>query len=108
MEKSANKRWKESGTTLSFKEWIERDNLKKDSFINFDSGLPDPSPISDTAKNILEEQKKSIEQTIGLKNPDSIDNTTIFGLDKKVLMFSGLVISASLVYFFYGRIKKNK
>jgi hypothetical protein len=29
MEKSANKKWKESGTTLSFKEWIDRENKKK-------------------------------------------------------------------------------
>ena len=30
MEKSANKRWKESGSTLSFKEWIERENRKNE------------------------------------------------------------------------------
>ena len=28
MEKSANKRWKESGSTLTFKEWIDRENKK--------------------------------------------------------------------------------
>ena len=28
-KKSANKIWKESGSTLSFKEWIERENIPK-------------------------------------------------------------------------------
>ena len=32
MEKSANKRWKESGSTLTFKEWIDRENKKNQEF----------------------------------------------------------------------------
>lgn len=108
MEKSANKRWKESGTTLSFKEWIERENQKKDSFLSFDSNVPAPTHISETAQQILDDQKRSIEQTIGLKNPYTATNATVFGLDRKVLVFSGLLVAASIGYLVYGRIKKNK
>lgn len=107
MEKSANKRWKESGTTLSFKEWIERENQKKASFISFDSNTQPSSTLSKTASEILEDQRKSIEKTIGLKNPYNVSNTTVFGLDKKVLAFSGLIVAASLGYYIYGRIKKK-
>ena len=56
MEKSANKKWKESGSTLTFKEWIDRENKKNGSseqgtFIPFD-GVPSPdtSSINDTLR----------------------------------------------------------
>ena len=47
MEKSANKKWKESGSSLSFKEWIERENRKKEpegNFIPF-SAKPEGLPV---------------------------------------------------------------
>lgn len=44
MEKSYNQRWKESGTTLTYKEWRRREDDKMASF----NGIPKPS---DSLKN---------------------------------------------------------
>jgi len=105
MEKSANKRWKESGTTLSFKEWIERENTKEvpdnmGSFIPF-NGDSASSVINDTIKAAQEDIKKSSGYV------DTASKDTVFGLDKRILIFSGILIASSLGFYFYTKIKKK-
>ena len=58
MEKSANKRWKESGTTLSFKDWIDIENKKEESKKNYLSfSIPKPS---DFLKDTIAQNKESV------------------------------------------------
>jgi hypothetical protein len=109
MEKSANKRWKESGTTLSFKEWIDRENKKKESeetFLNAD-GVGPSNVFEQTIDSTLNTSKEYIK-TAGLKHPDSEDKNKVFGLDKRVLVFSTVLIVGSLTYFFYQKLKNKK
>jgi hypothetical protein len=107
MEKSANKRWKESGSTLSFKEWINRENEKKDgkNFLPFDS----MSIQTDTANQISQSIKEDI---YGLEDTPtiatSIDQSKVLGIDKSILILSGLLIAASLTYYLIKRAKANK
>jgi hypothetical protein len=108
MEKSANKKWKESGTTLTFKEWIERENQKKEpegNFIPFDAT---PTSNSNVVQEILDSSKQSIEETAGYKTPEKANPNLVLGLDKKILIFSSLLIVGSLAYYFYDRLKKKK
>jgi hypothetical protein len=105
-KKSANKLWKESNTTLSFKEWIERENKKKTenqsgNFLPFNSGLP-----SDVVKDTLDRSKEQILSTSGYK-PEAT-NQTVLGLDKKILVFSGLLIVGSVGIYFYQKLKSKK
>lgn len=109
MEKSANKKWKESGSTLTFKEWIDRENKKKDSmnsnFLPFDS-----SGVSQTQQQItdsIREQIQSSEDLGGAGNYQE-DKSKFLGLDKGIFIFSTLLIVGSLTYFFVKRAKANK
>lgn len=105
-KKSANKLWKESNTTLSFKEWIERENKKKEenqkgNFLPFNSGVP-----SDVIKDTLQSSRDAMMRTAGYK-PEAT-NQTVLGLDKRILIFSGLVILGSVGIFFYQKLKNKK
>jgi hypothetical protein len=118
MEKSANKRWKESGTTLTFKQWIERENKKEQSKeLNFVSFEPENfrntvGDIGDTAKEILERGQAELEKlqeemkkNSGFK--DKEDKSKILGLNKGIVIFSGVIIVASLGFYFYSKFKKK-
>lgn len=88
-KKSANKLWKESNTTLSFKEWIDRENKKKTenqtgNFLPFNAGVP-----ADVIKDTLSQSKNELMSSAGYK-PEAT-NQTVLGLDKKILVFSDLL-----------------
>ena len=106
MEKSANKRWKESNTTLTFKEWIDRENKKNEvephSFIPFDGAQPiDTSAINQT----LAQAQNDILIASGYKSTPS--TSTVFGLDKNILIFSGVLIAGSIGVYFYLKAKRK-
>ena len=110
MEMSANKKWKMSGSTLSFKEWIDRENKKKEpegNFIPFygTAGI-DTSSVNKTIEETLKQSRENIAKTAGYK--EGVDTNTIFGLDKKIFVFSSIMIVGSLTYYFYSRLKKKK
>jgi len=105
MEKSANKRWKESGSTLSFKDWIDRENKKNEStesFLPFDA----QQSVKDTISQTLDESKQGIQEAVGYKNTSK--DSTFLGLDKGILAFSTILIVGSLGYYFYNRLKVKK
>jgi hypothetical protein len=114
MEKSANKLWKESGSTLSFKEWINRENQKKESggnFIPFNATQP-----SDAAQQILDASLQSSNQILAdesaqIKAQAGYKTTptpnTVLGLNSSVLVLSTLLIAGSLTYYFYTKLNKK-
>lgn len=109
MEKSANKRWKESGSALSFKEWIDRENRKKQAEGDFIPLIPDTSSIvKDTFATTLDRSRLDIERTAGFKTPEQADKSKVLGLDKKILVFSTLLIVGSVGVYFYQKLKKKK
>lgn len=106
MEKSANKRWKESKSTLTFKEWIDRENKKNESvestFIPFD-GIP--APDTSSINSTLQQAQQDILVASGYKNQPS--SSSVFGLDKNILIFSGILIAGSVGFYFYLKSKKK-
>lgn len=109
MEKSANKRWKESGSTLSFKDWIDRENRKKESEGNFIPFIPEPNrTIQDVIDTTLNRSKDEIVRTAGYKTAEQADTSKVLGLDKRILVFSTLLIVGSVTYYFYQRLKTKK
>ena len=115
MEKSANKRWKESGTTLTFKQWIERENKKEQpKELNFVSFEPENfrNTVGDTAEAVLAQSQlefdklqAEMKKNSGFK--DKEDKSKILGLNKGVVIFSGVIIVASLGFYFYSKFKKK-
>ena len=115
MEKSANKRWKESGSTLTFKEWIERENRKNEpEDVNFLPFVGDtlyqikkPTLDSSNIEKTIQEAKDDLVKSSGYKTISSEKSSTIFGLDKNVLLFSTILIAGSLGFYFYTKYKKK-
>jgi len=109
MEKSANKRWKESGTTLSFKDWINRENTKNKPEGNFIPFSPEPSSVAqDTINETLRRETESILKTAGFRKDAEYNKNKVFGLDKGVLIFSTLLVVGSVGFYFYGKMKKKQ
>jgi hypothetical protein len=102
MEKSANKIWRESGTTLTFKEWISRENMKKEetseTFIPFIG--------EDIVNKTLQDTTSSDNLNKNYNKPEKTN--TVLGLNKGVLIFSSMLIVGSLGFYFYSRLKNKK
>jgi hypothetical protein len=110
MEKSANKKWKESGSTVSFKEWIDRENKKKEPEGNFIPFIPEPmnTTVEDTIQGVLNREKQDIRKIAGYKTPDQADKYKVLGLDSRILIFSTILIVGSVSFYFYKKLKKKK
>jgi hypothetical protein len=85
--KTANQLYRESGSTLSFKEWIEREKAKGTEMIN--------QEIADAIAR-LQAGEPQVQE-----NPSA----TWYGLNKNVWIFGGLVIAGAIAYTIY---KKRK
>lgn len=87
--KSANQIWRESGTTLSFADWIQREK-EKGRF------LPNKM-VSDISDSIM----SNIKDSLGLDNPYSPPVNTkdkVIGLNKWVLVGSLVLITGAVIY----------
>lgn len=115
--KSANQLWKESNTSLSFKDWLEREKQKGKFILNKKFKGVDGI---DTTKidAILEDANQKAIDTLGLdgkKFEDALgvtkssvnerDNNKFLGLNKWLLISSLVVIGGAVAYKIYN---KNK
>ena len=101
IEKSANQLWKESGTTLSFKDWLNREKRK---FVNFNgdgkqSVMMVNKPLNDTIQKTL----GAIREETGYRTKES--GKTIFGVNKTIILVVGI---GALAFITYKIIKANK
>ena len=100
IEKTANQLWRESGTTLTFKEWLNREKAK---YMNFDG---DPGvimvnkPLNDTIQAALADARKAA----GYK--DRPENKTVLGLNKYVVIGAGVLVAGLIAYTVYKNWKK--
>ena len=110
--KSKNQLWKESGTTLGFKEWMNRETLKgtippKEELLNATGG----DGSLDTTK---------LEESLGINNTDKfekilginkaedvvgVNKNKFLGLNKWILLSSVLLISGAVAYKLYTKKK---
>jgi hypothetical protein len=120
MEKlSANQRWKKSGTTLPFKEWINREN-EKEKAKESSSLIPFDEPINNFEKNFQNfDTNQMVNDTISSTlNPDVYtykpplvteeNKNQVLGLDRNIFIFSSLIIVGSLSFYFYKKLKDKK
>jgi hypothetical protein len=99
-DKSANQLWKESGTSLSFANWLQREKDKG----NF---VPNKSVVLDTDEFVAD-STATIRNVLNLDKPvvaEEKDTNTVFGLNKWVLLFSLAVIGGAIGYKIYQKRK---
>jgi hypothetical protein len=98
MGNSLNKQWKESGTTLSYKEWRKREDEKMSSF----DGVSIPKKIDIRDSTNFQQTQKEMQEKGGYKT-DSEQKTTL-GINNYILVIGALIIVGAIGYKIY----KNK
>lgn len=99
--KSANQIWKESGSTLSFKNWLQREKDKGRFLPN--KQLIEFNQIN--SEDSLSDSQKLIQQTLKNKsnaNPKDITK----GLSKAVIIISVTLILGAVAFKIYQKQKK--
>ena len=99
MIKSLNQRYKESGTTLSYKEWRKREDEKMASF---DGITPAYQSLKDSVG--FQQTKEQMSKLGGYKQEES--GKTILGINQGVLIAAGVVILIAIGYKIYKTTKK--
>jgi hypothetical protein len=94
-DKSANQLWKESGTTLSFKDWIQREKEK---------GMLIPNKLVNDSIALIKSSVgiEDSNDSVVLKDKSSND---VLGLNKWAIISSILIIGGAVAYTIY---KKRK
>jgi hypothetical protein len=99
MEKSLNQLYKESGTTLSYKEWRRRED---DKMLSFGGTLPPPN-LSDSPS--FQRTKEELERKANVK--DDINPNRTFGIPNSVLIIGIVVILGTIGYKVYTKMKQK-
>ena len=84
---SANQQYKLSGSSLGFTEWLEREKAK--GVVIPKAGITD----------VFETEMLKVEQDV---EPKPKDSKRVLGLNRNMLMLSGLVIVGAIAYKFYA------
>lgn len=99
-DKSANQLWKESGTSLSFAQWLQREKDKG----NF---IPNKSVVFDT-QQFVADSTSTIRNVLNLDKPEEgekKDSNTVFGLNKWLLLMSLAIVGGAVAYNIYQKRK---
>lgn len=92
---TANQQYKKSNSTLPFKSWLEREKSKGRVFRR--DGITED--INDALSNKIKETRAKI--TTEPTNDTKPSSNKIFGLDKRILMLSGIIIVSAIAYKTY-------
>ena len=107
VKKSPNKLWRESGTSLSFADWIQIEKDKNNFLINkkFENFANIEGEPNDSAW--LEAMKQQSKDFFGIDQKPNKDNNnnTFIGLSKPVLIISALIIVGAIGYKIYQKRK---
>jgi hypothetical protein len=100
--KSANQLWKESGSTLSFKNWLQREKdkgrfLPNKKLMEFNS--------VDGDSNVKSSQEL-IQETLNKNKSNAVPKNITYGLSKAVILISATLILGAVAYKIYQ--KKTK
>ena len=96
MEKSLNQQWKESGTTLSYKEWRRREDEKMASF----DGVTQRPSLRDTVMASDFDKKREELNKLGGYQKDISGETTL-GIKKYVIIGFAAIIVIAVGYKIY-------
>lgn len=105
--KSPNRLWRESKTTLSFADWIQREkdknnflvNKKFEKFANMQGETDEADWVQDTIR------KTKIELGIEAPKSNTKPDNTFVGLNKGIIALSVLIIVGAIGYKIYQKRK---
>jgi hypothetical protein len=105
--KSPNRLWRESGTTLSFANWIQREKDKKNflvnkKFENFSNAQDETNDVAWLNDTINESR---IYLGIDIPKGKAKNNNSFVGLNKTIIMLSVLIIAGAIGYKIYNKRK---
>ena len=109
--KSKNQLWKESGTTLRFKDWLEREAskgtiLSKEQLLNAEgeNDILDTKALEDT---LSINNTDKFEKILGINNENEakVNKNNFLGLNKWVLISSVVLIAGAIGYRLYTKKK---
>jgi len=89
--KTANQLYKESGSSLPFSMWLEKEKEKASLFIK-----------NAKLNEIITKEKEKL----GLSTPNKKSNDTIFGLSKNVIIISSVLLISAIGFKIYQNFKK--
>lgn len=100
--KTANQIYKESGSTLPFKDWLSREKTKWSNAIGqaIDTPFIGNKPLTDSIQKTLD----SMRGELPVKTETS--NKTVLGINKTVLLVGGIIIVGAVAYKIYMARKK--
>lgn len=96
---SLNQQWKQSGTTLSYKEWRKREDEKMKSF----DGPVNTTILPIDSASVLKQGQENLAKASGFKT--QISNKTVFGIPKPIIFIGAAIIVGAIGYAIY---KKSK
>lgn len=92
IEKSANQLWRESGTTLSFKDWLNREKVK---YMNF-NGNKNVVMVNQPLNQQIKDTIGNIRESVGYKKEAT--GKTVFGVNQNIFIFIGIGLVAFATY----------
>jgi hypothetical protein len=102
MTKTANQLWRESNTTLSFKQWLQRE---KEKYANMDGSSQSSNFIPNiNLQSRINETLEQIRTDTGFKKQTK--KNTILGLNQTVIIIAGVIIVGAIGYKIYKNYKK--
>ena len=100
--KSANQIWRESGSTLSFKTWLQREKDKGRFLPN--KQLMEFNSFS--SENEISDSRELIQKTLADNKTKSNTKDVTKGLSKAVLAVSFLLVAVGIGYKIYNKQSK--
>jgi hypothetical protein len=95
-QKSANQLWRESGTSLTFKDWIEREKEKGNFMLN--------KKVQDTITSLKDKMLNTFDAGKNIDNKQNNTNSFV-GLSKVAVGLSIFIIIGSIAYTIYQKRK---
>lgn len=101
---SANQRWKQSGTTLGFIDFMNREKAKMASFTAEQDTAGVNILVNKSLNQAVQDSLASARKDAGYQN--RVSGNTILGINKYLLFGSVIVIAAAIGYNIYKKAKK--
>lgn len=87
---SANQKYKQSGSSLPFKEWLNREKAK---------GVVVPQKgVTDVYLGFTNETNETVENK---EKKETTNSKDVFGLNRNILAISTVIVLGALAYKFY-------
>lgn len=90
--KTANQLYKESGSSLSFTEWLQQEKDKSNTFIK-------NQKLNELIQNATDKLK-------GVSKETNSSSNKFFGLSKNVIIISSIIIISAISFKIYKNFKK--